>query len=176
MIAPVPHGLDRASGLGPEHGLDPREVAAVQRLAPLHLALLGNGTTGVFAPAMPAAAARHGVLLNVTQAEYDQVTQEALDPSSMINTCKPDAILLAIDYHGLPLADGAAPGAASRAARAAPVLRAGVADAGRVGRAGQRRGAVARRWSDPEPRGHAGLDRADLDVAQPGGGDCGDVR
>jgi hypothetical protein len=38
VIAPVPHGLDRASGLGLEHGLDPCEVAAVQRLAPLHLA------------------------------------------------------------------------------------------------------------------------------------------
>jgi FkbH-like protein len=52
----------------------------------------------------------------ITQAEYDQVTQEALDPASMINSCKPHAVLLALDYHGLPLADGATPGKASRAA------------------------------------------------------------
>ena len=90
--------------------------AKLSPLAPFHLALLGNGTTCLFTPAMAAAAARHGILLRVTQAEYDQVTQEALDPSSMINTCKPDAVLLAIDYHGLPLADGATPGTASRAA------------------------------------------------------------
>ena len=38
MIAPVPHRLDRTLGVGLEHGLDPREVAAVQRLAPLYLA------------------------------------------------------------------------------------------------------------------------------------------
>lgn len=85
-------------------------------LAPFHLALLGNGTTCLFTPTIPAAAARHGVLLKVTQAEYDQVTQEALDPSSMINACKPDAVLLALDYHGLPLTDGASPATASQAA------------------------------------------------------------
>jgi FkbH-like protein len=90
--------------------------ADFRALAPFHLALLGNGTTSLFTPAMPAAAARHGVVLKLTQAEFDQVTQEALDPSSLINTCKPDAVLLAMDYHGLPLADGASPGTATRAA------------------------------------------------------------
>jgi predicted enzyme involved in methoxymalonyl-ACP biosynthesis len=53
--------------------------AKLSPLAPFHLGLLGNGTTRLFSPAMPAAAARHAVLLQVTQAEYDQVTQEALD-------------------------------------------------------------------------------------------------
>lgn len=90
--------------------------AKLSPLAPFHLGVLGNGTTCLFTPAMPAAAARHGVLLKITQADYDQVMQEALDPSSLINSSKPDAVLLALDYHGLPLADGATAGTPSRAA------------------------------------------------------------
>jgi FkbH-like protein len=38
----------------------------------------------------------------ITQAEYDQVSQEALNPSSAINTAGADAILVALDFHGVP--------------------------------------------------------------------------
>ena len=79
---------------------------AISPLREFHLGLLGNGTTCLFTPALAAGAARHGVLLRVTQADYDQVAQEALDPSSAINSCKPDAVLLALDFHGLPLNNG----------------------------------------------------------------------
>jgi FkbH-like protein len=96
-----------------------RARAKKDKLAPLagfHLALLGNGTTCLFAPTMAAAAARHGVLLQLTQADYDQVVQEALDPSSQINSCKPDAVLLALDFHGLPFTHGNGSGTANQSA------------------------------------------------------------
>ena len=80
--------------------------ASLAPLSPFRLSVLGNGTTCLYVPALPAAAARHGVELIVAQAEYDQVTQEALNPNSRINTSKPDAILLALDFRGVPFGSG----------------------------------------------------------------------
>ncbi|WP_050630119.1 HAD-IIIC family phosphatase [Bradyrhizobium viridifuturi] len=85
------------------------KTKALSPLRGFHLGLLGNGTTCLFAPALAAGAARHGVLLRVTQADYDQVAQEALDASSTINASKPDAVLLALDFHGLPFNGGGSP-------------------------------------------------------------------
>lgn len=81
-------------------------------LSPFRLGVLGNATTSLATAAMPAAAARHGVNLSVHEAEYDQVMQEALDPASHINTGKFDAVLLALDHHGLAF-DGDVEGPAS---------------------------------------------------------------
>lgn len=80
------------------------------RLSPLsnfHLGVLGNATTCLYANALKGAAARYGVNLSTTQAEYDQVMQTALDPSAPIHTVGVDAVLLALDYHGLPFDAGA---------------------------------------------------------------------
>jgi FkbH-like protein len=82
-------------------------------LTPFKLGLLGNGTLGFLAPALVASAARHGVLLEVIQADYDQVVQEALSPDSSINQAKPDAVLIALDARGLPMR--ATPGDITRA-------------------------------------------------------------
>lgn len=79
------------------------------RLEPLsgfRLGVIGNATTNLFTAALPAAAARHGINLAIHEAEYDQVMQEALDPASGINAYKPDAVFLALDYHGLPFGIG----------------------------------------------------------------------
>ncbi len=72
-------------------------------LKPFKLGLLGNGTLDLFAPALVASAARHGILLDVVRADYDQVLQEALSPGSTINQAKPDAVLVALDMRGLPM-------------------------------------------------------------------------
>jgi FkbH-like protein len=71
-------------------------------LSPFRLSVLGNATTCLYVPTLAAAAARHGISVTLQQAEYDQVMQEALDPNSTINTSRPDAVLLALDFHGLP--------------------------------------------------------------------------
>jgi FkbH-like protein len=83
-----------------------RAVADGRTLNPLEsfrLGLIGNGTLELLIPILVATAARHGLALECIHADYGQVTQEALDPSSRINMAKPDAVLLALDYRGLPL-------------------------------------------------------------------------
>jgi FkbH-like protein len=72
-------------------------------LIPFRLGLLSNATADFIVPALVATAARHGFFLEVVTGGYDQVLQDALTPDSLVNRSAPDAILLAIDYRGLPL-------------------------------------------------------------------------
>lgn len=72
-------------------------------LTPFRLGLLGNGTLDFLVPAVVASAARHGFLLECVKADYDQVIQEAASPESRINTSNLDAVLIAMDFRGLPL-------------------------------------------------------------------------
>jgi FkbH-like protein len=72
-------------------------------LLPFRLGVLGNSTVDFIVPCLVATAARHGIALECVKADYDQVLQEALSPNSTINSAKPDAVLLAIDYRGIPL-------------------------------------------------------------------------
>jgi len=72
-------------------------------LVPFRLAVLSNSTIDLMVPALVASSARHGIALEVIQPSYDQVAQEALTPDSQVNSSKPDAVLLALDYRALPL-------------------------------------------------------------------------
>lgn len=114
---------DRPSDLGlrlralATHALDESQLnqlaRAVQRaraaelsldpLVPFKLGILSNATTHFLVPALVASALRHGIALDCVEAEYDQVMQTALSPDSAINRAQADAVLLAIDYRGLPL-------------------------------------------------------------------------
>jgi len=76
---------------------------SLEPLVPLRLAVLSNSTIDLIVPALVASAARHGIALEVIQPSYDQVAQEALTPGSKVNSSKPDAVLLALDYRALPL-------------------------------------------------------------------------
>lgn len=71
-------------------------------LSPFRLGLVGNATTDFLKPSLEAAALRQGISLEVSLANFGQITQEAMDPGSGINRARPDAILLAIDHRGLP--------------------------------------------------------------------------
>jgi FkbH-like protein len=84
--------------------------ADLSPLTPFRLGVLGNATTCLYVNALAAAAARYGVNLNIEQVEYDQVIQTALNLESPLYLAKPNAILLALDYHGLPF-DTTLPGA-----------------------------------------------------------------
>ncbi|MCU1250745.1 MAG: HAD-superfamily phosphatase subfamily [Edaphobacter sp.] len=79
------------------------EGASLDPLTPFRLAVLSNSTIDLIVPALVASAARHGVALEVIRPSYDQVAQEALTPDSRMNSSKPDAVLLALDYRALPL-------------------------------------------------------------------------
>ena len=76
---------------------------SLEPLVPFRLALLSNATVDLVVPALIASAARHGIALEVIQPSYDQVAQEALAPNSKVNSSKPDAVLMAMDYRALPL-------------------------------------------------------------------------
>ncbi|HZE42203.1 MAG TPA: HAD-IIIC family phosphatase [Steroidobacteraceae bacterium] len=76
---------------------------SVDPLRPFKLAVLSNSTIDLIVPALVASAIRHGIALDVVQPSYDQVAQEALTPDSKVNSSKPDAVLLALDYRALPL-------------------------------------------------------------------------
>jgi FkbH-like protein len=72
-------------------------------LTPFRLAVLSNSTIDLIIPAMVASAARHGIVLEIIQPSYGQAAQEVLTPDSKVNSSKPDAVLLALDYRALPL-------------------------------------------------------------------------
>jgi len=72
-------------------------------LTSLRLGILSNATTDVIDDCIPAAAARHGVLLDYLSCPFDQVMQQALDPNSLLNAARPDLVLVAVDHRWLQL-------------------------------------------------------------------------
>ncbi|HEV2645639.1 MAG TPA: HAD-IIIC family phosphatase [Acidobacteriaceae bacterium] len=80
-----------------------RERKCLNPLVPFKLAILSNSTTALISPAMVAAAARHGILLDVVQFSYGQVAQEALLPNSEVNQSQSDGVLFAMDYRAFAL-------------------------------------------------------------------------
>lgn len=92
-----------------------KKLAALQNagadilpLAPFSLGVISNATTKLITPALVGTALRAGVALAVVEAEYNQVAQEAFSEHSVFSGHKLDAVLVGIDYRGLPLI--AAPG------------------------------------------------------------------
>jgi FkbH-like protein len=77
------------------------------------LGLISNSTTSLIAPALFATAIRHGIILDLIECDYGQAIQEALDPGSHLNRARPDLVLLAIDWRGLPLRPAIGDAAAS---------------------------------------------------------------
>jgi FkbH-like protein len=77
-------------------------------LASFRLGLAGNATTDFLKPMLVAAALRQGIDLEVVAADFGQAMQEAIDPGSALNRAGLHAVLLAIDYRGLPLRAAAA--------------------------------------------------------------------
>ncbi|MDP9016766.1 MAG: haloacid dehalogenase, partial [Candidatus Eremiobacteraeota bacterium] len=76
--------------------------ASLAPLIPFRLGLVGNATLDHLIPVLTATAARHGINLECVKADFGQTLQAALDAHSAINRAKPDAVLLALDYRGLP--------------------------------------------------------------------------
>lgn len=79
-----------------------RNPAGIEGLRPFTLGLLSNSMSSLLVPALVATGARYGFDLRVVEGAFDQVMQEALDPASRIKAVRPDAVLLALDYNGVP--------------------------------------------------------------------------
>lgn len=73
-------------------------------LTPFRLGIVSNATSHFVVPVLVATAARHGIALECIEADYGQAMQAALDPDSSLNRADCDAVLVAIDARGLPLA------------------------------------------------------------------------
>lgn len=86
-------GITAARAAG--HSLEP--------LTPFRLGVISNATTSFLVPALIASAARHGIALECVEAEFGQVTQSTMSPDSPLYRAQPDAVLVALDYRGLPL-------------------------------------------------------------------------
>ena len=84
-------------------------------LLPFRLGILSNATTDFVVPVPIASAARHGIALECIASGYGQVMQEALSPESAINRERLDAVLIAVDYRGYPLASALGDADAARA-------------------------------------------------------------
>lgn len=89
------------------------EKRDLRPLAPVRLGLLSNSTTALIAPAIEATGLRHGLALEVVEAPFGMIVQQALDPQSLLATSELDAILICIDVHGAALTECA--GDAARA-------------------------------------------------------------
>ena len=99
------HRLNSTEALALARVVRPRLATgtSLAPLAPFRLAVLASTTVDFLADQLPAAAARHGVALDVALAEYDQIVQTALDPAAPVFASAPDAALLLFDHHGLAL-------------------------------------------------------------------------
>lgn len=93
---------------------------SLEPLTPFKLGIVGNTTLDPLVPALVASAARHGIGLECVKADYGQTIQEALAPDSGVNRAQPNAVLIALDYRGLPLVRGL--GAEANASSAADAV------------------------------------------------------
>ncbi|MGI4880395.1 MAG: hypothetical protein ACRYG4_23255, partial [Janthinobacterium lividum] len=96
------HGLGEAR-IGRLGNAITKRLAAGKPVAPLlpfRLGLVGNGTLTALVPALVGTFARHGFALEVIAGDYDRIVPEAIDPASRINAARPDAVLVALDWHG----------------------------------------------------------------------------
>jgi predicted enzyme involved in methoxymalonyl-ACP biosynthesis len=72
-------------------------------LFPYRLGLISNSTLDFVVPALVGSAARHGIALECVKGAYDQAIQESLNPNSALYESSLNAVLLAIDWRGLPM-------------------------------------------------------------------------
>ena len=78
-------------------------------LQPFSLGIVSNATTSIIVPALVATAARYGFSLTVHEAPYGQAVQVALGEVEAFKDVVMDAILIAIDYKGLPVQSNTPP-------------------------------------------------------------------
>ena len=72
-------------------------------LSDITIGIVGNSTTGLIVPALVGTALRYGISLKVVESGFNQVAEEAFSSATAFNDKKLNFILIAIDYHALPL-------------------------------------------------------------------------
>ena len=72
-------------------------------LTPVSIGIISNATTKLAVPALIGTALRFGIALNVLEANYNQIAQEAFSAESTFTGQTLSAVLVAMDHRGLPL-------------------------------------------------------------------------
>lgn len=107
MLASQYFGLNQALGL--ERAVNQLRSQRIDSgLDDFRLGLVGNSTYDFLKPMLIASALRYGIDLTVIAADFGQGMQEAIDPTSGLNTTRLDGVLLAVDHRGLPFRTGGA--------------------------------------------------------------------
>jgi FkbH-like protein len=75
-------------------------------LTEFKLAILSTASPDFLKPLLIASALRHGISLEVVTGSFGDLLHQALDANSVVNASKPDAVLVAADYRGLPMRSG----------------------------------------------------------------------
>lgn len=81
-----------------------RDDLVATTLRPVRLAIAATHTLDLLADALPGTGLRHGVLIDLYQADFGQTAQAVLDPSSALHSFAPDFVWLAFDPAALGLA------------------------------------------------------------------------
>ncbi len=99
------HALDTAQSANLTRVLGSRRDAGddLTPLMPFHLGILSSATIDILCDCLPVAAVRHGISLAISHGAYGQVVQDALDPSSVLNKQRLDAVLVRVDHRWLNL-------------------------------------------------------------------------
>ena len=78
------------------------------QFTPVKVALVGDGTLSLLAPAIEGSGLRHGVLIDAVLGGYNAVVHESFDETSAVHAAKPDLVVLATDRRILGLSRAAA--------------------------------------------------------------------
>ena len=96
------------------------DLAETGQLRPVRIAIAATHTADVLVSALPGTGLRHGLLIETCQADFGQLAQQLLDPSSALAAAKPDFTYIALDPAALglsrPLLDAAGAEAAVQSA------------------------------------------------------------
>ncbi len=79
------------------------EQINLSSLTPMRIGVLGNATNAFVVPALVGTALRYGISLEIVEADFNQIAQEAFSSESVFIGKDLSAVLVAIDFHGLPL-------------------------------------------------------------------------
>lgn len=96
--------LGRLGKIAAKRSLNPLDTV----LARFRLGLIGSGTLTLIATAIPGSGLRHAAIIDVVEADYGRLLEQAMDPTSRIRTSRLDSVLLAFDYRDLHLDTAAA--------------------------------------------------------------------
>ncbi len=92
---------NQLTSLAKQFNLFRENGANIAPLTSFKLGIISNATMSFLTPAFIASALRHGMSLHITEGQFNQPMQDALEARSVIHQAQPDAVLIALDYRAL---------------------------------------------------------------------------